>query len=188
MARECAAYQGRGASIVAIVIDTPEQNAAMVEKLALPFPILSDPNGEGAIKPYDRWDADGAMAKPAIVVVAPDGQEAYRYDGIDFMDRPNDDEVFAALDGLGLPPLATTVSPLPHLLPNPGPRAMKLGDLGPYMRGVRSAMKAMTARARDPFDRDEAERTARMAERYITAQGATLRVTTIRSASGIEDG
>ena len=151
IAREYAAYRGRGASIVAIVVDTPEQNAAMVEKLALPFPVLSDPDGEGAIKPYDLWDADGDMAKPAIVVVAPDGQEAYRYDGIDFMDRPNDDEVFAALDGLDLPPLTTPVGPLPHLPPQPGPRAMKLGDLGAYMRGVRSAMKAMTTRARDPF-------------------------------------
>ena len=188
MAREYAAYLGRGASIVAIVVDAPEQNAAMVEKLALPFPILSDPDGEGAIKPYDLWDADGDLAKPAIVVVALDGREAYRYDGVDFMDRPNDDEVFAALDGLGIPPLETPVGPLPHLPPHPGPRAMKLGDLGVYMRGVRSAMKAMTARARDPFDRAEAERTLRMAERYVAAQGATLRVTTTRSASGAEDG
>lgn len=181
MAREYAAYLERGATIAAIVIDSPEQNAAMVEKLVLPFPILSDPDGEGAIKPFDLWDADGAMAKPAIVVVTPDGQEAYRYDGVDFMDRPNDDEVLAALDGLGLPPLEAPVGPLSHLSPHPGPRAMKLGDLGVYMRGVRSAMKAMTARARDPFDRAEAERTSKMAERYMAAQGATLRVTAARA-------
>lgn len=168
MAREYAAYLGRGASIVAIVVDAPEQNAAMVEKLALPFPILSDPDGEGPIKPYDLWDAAGDMAKLAIVVVASDSREAYRYDG-DFMDRPNDDEVFAALNGLGLPPLETPIGPLPHLPPHPGPPAMKLGDLGVYMRGVRSGTKAMTARARDPFDRAGAERTARMAERYVAA-------------------
>ncbi len=184
MAREYAAYLGRGASIVAIVVDAPEQNAAMVEKLALPFPILSDPDGEGAIKPYDLWDADGDMAKPAIVVVALDGREAYRYNGVDFMDRPNDDEVFAALDGLGIPPLETPVGPLPHLPPHPGPRAMKLGDLGVYMRGVRFAMQAMAARARNAWDLAEAERTGKMAERYIAAQGATRRVTADRVASG----
>lgn len=188
MAREYAAYLGRGATITAIVIDTPEQNAAMVEKLVLPFPILSDSDGEGAIKPYDLWDADGSMAKPAIVVVAPDGREAYRYEGVDFMDRPNDDEVLTALDGLGLSPLEAPVGPLSYLAPRPGPRAMKLGDLGAYMRGVRSAMQAMAARARDPFDRAEAERTSRMAERYIAAQGATLRIATTRSRSDAENG
>ncbi len=187
MAREYAAYLERGATIAAIVIDSPEQNAAMAEKLALPFPILSDPDGEGAIKPYDLWSPDGDMAKPAIVVVAPDGREAYRYDGVDFMDRPNDDEVLTALDGLGLPPLKAPVGLLSHLPPHPGPRATKLGDLGVYMRGVRFAMQAMAARARDPFDQTEAERTSRMAERYIAAQGSTLRVTAARSASGAED-
>ncbi len=183
MAREYAAYLERGATIAAIVIDAPEQNAAMVEKLGLPFPILSDPNGEGAIKPYNLWDADGAMAKPAIMVITPDGREAYRYDGVDFMDRPNDDEVLAALEGLSLPPLEAPVSLLSHLPPQPGPRATKLGDLGVYMRGVRFAMQAMAARARDPLDKAEAERTATMAERYVAAQGATLRATAGGAAS-----
>jgi len=129
MAREYAAYLGRGASIVAIVVDAPEQNAAMVEKLALPFPILSDPDGEGAIKPYDLWDADGDTAKPAIVVVAPDGREAYRYDGVDFMDRPNDDEVLTALDGLGLPPLKAPAVPPAAPPGSPSDKAGRLGSL-----------------------------------------------------------
>ena len=188
MAREYAAYLRRGATIAAIVIDSPEQNAAMAEKLALPFPILSDPGGERAIKPYGVWDGEGKMAKPAIVVVAPDGREAYRYVGVDFMDRPNDDEALAALDGLGLPPVAATLGRVPHLTPRPGPRATTLGDLGVYMRGVRFAMRAMAARARDPFDRAEAERTARMAERYLAAQGATVRATAGRAAGGAGDG
>ncbi len=78
MARDYNAYSERGATIAAIVIDTPEQNAAMAEKLALPFPILSDPDGERAIKPCDVWDESGKMATPAIIVLAPDGQEIYR--------------------------------------------------------------------------------------------------------------
>ena len=54
---------------------------------------------------------------------------------------------------------------------------MPLADLGVYMRGVRFAMQALAARTRDPWDRSEAERSSRMAERYVTAQGATRRVT-----------
>ncbi len=187
MGREYGEYLRRGATIAGVVIDAPGQNAAMVQKLALPFPILADPEGEGAAKPYGAWDAAGNMAKPAIVAVAPDGAEAYRYVGVDFMDRPGDDEVLAALGALGLPPIEAPVGPVGHLPAEPGPRATKLADLGVYMRGVRFAMQAMAGRARDPFDQAEAERTSRMAERYIAAQGATLRVTTVRSGSGTED-
>ncbi len=102
MAREYEQYTRRGATIAAIVIDTPEQNAAMVAKLALPFPILSDPDGERAIKPLGVWDADGKMATPATIVLASDGREVYRYVGVDVKDRPNDDEILEALTSLGL--------------------------------------------------------------------------------------
>ena len=176
MAREYDAYTRRGATIAGIVVDAPEQNAAMVEKLALPFPILSDPDGEGAIKPLGVWDAAGKMATPAIVVLAPDGHEAYRYAGVDFMDRPNDDEILEALSSLDLPATATPTGTIPHLDPRPGSRATRLEHLAVYLRGVRFASIALAGRARDPFDKAEAERTSRMAERYIAAQGATLRL------------
>ncbi len=176
MARDYDAYTRRGATIAAIVIDTPEQNAAMVEKLALPFPILSDPDGERAIKPLGVWDEEGKMATPAIIVLAPDGHEVYRYAGVDFMDRPNDDEILEALSSLGLPATETPAGTIAHLDPRPGARATKLENLAVYMRGVRFASKALADRARDPIDKAEAERTSRMAERYVAAQGATLRL------------
>ncbi len=182
MGREYDAYTRRGATLAAIVVDAPEQNAAMAEKLALPFPILSDPEGEGATKPYGVWDEAGRMAKPAIVVVAPDGTEAYRYAGVDFMDRPNDDEILEALSSLGLPATETPAGTIAHLDPQPGSRATKLEHLAVYMRGVRFASMALADRARDPFDKAEAERTSRMAERYIAAQGATLRLVNQHSA------
>ena len=163
-------------TIAAIVIDPREQNAVMVEKLAVRFPILSDPEGAGAIKPYDVWDAEGKMATPAIVVLVPDGHEAYRYAGVDFMDRPNDDEILEALSSLGLSATETPTGTIPHLDPRPGSRATRLEHLAVYMRGVRFASMALAGRARDPFDKAEAERTSRMAERYIAAQGATLRL------------
>ncbi len=176
MAREYDQYTLRGATLAAIVVDMPEQNAAMVKKLAVPFPILSDPDGERAIKPCGVWDDAGRMATPAIIVLAPDGHEVYRYAGVDFMDRPNDDEILEALSSLGLPATEAAAGTIAHLNPRPGSRATKLDNLAVYMRGVRFASKALADRARDPFDKAEAERTSRMAERYITAHGATLRL------------
>ncbi len=177
MARHYDDYTSRGVSIAAIVIDPPEQNAAMVEKLALPFPVLADPDGSGLIKPMGVWSDEGQMARPAIVVLRPDGAEVYRYVGVDFMDRPNDDDTLVALDGLGLTALDDSPAPLPNLAPQPSGRAINLHDLGPYMRGVRFAVRALAERARDPFDRGEAERTATMAERFLAALGATQRLT-----------
>ena len=177
MARAYDDYLRRGATVAAIVIDPPGQNAAMVAKLALPFPVLSDPDGTGAIKPYGVWDPQEALSKPAIVVLAPDGREVYRYVGVDYMDRPHEDEAQAALEGLGLPPLDLPIATVPHVDPAPGPRAYSLPDLAVYMRGVRYATQALAGRARDPVDRAEAVRTLEMAKRFLAAQGTTLRVT-----------
>lgn len=176
MARSYDEYPRRGATIAAIVIDTPGQNAAIVTTLALPFPVLSDPTGEYAIKPFDVWDEARSMSKPAIIVLSPDGREVSRYVGVDFMDRPHEDDALRALDELGLPPIDLPIATVPHIKPEPGPRAMPLPDLAVYMRGVRSSTQSLGARARDPFDRDEAERTMKMAERFIAAQGATRRL------------
>jgi hypothetical protein len=176
MAREYQEYTNRGASIAAISIDTPAQNAGMAEKLVLPFPVLSDPDGSLALKPLEAWNEAGEMAQPAIIVVSPDGAEAYRYVGEDFADRPGDADVLAAIEELELPPIDAGDGPVRHIEPRPSGRAIELANLAVYMRGVRFAMVALAGRARDPFDRKEAQRTAQLAERYIAAQGATLRL------------
>lgn len=177
MARDYGDYARRGATVAAVVIDPPERNAAMVEKLALPFPILADPVGDTAAKPYGVWDDGGRMALPAIVVLGPDGEEAYRYVGVDFMDRPNDDDLLAAVERLDLPAIEPATEIVPHLPPRPGPRAVALRDLAVYLRGVRFAMAAMAERARDRFDRTEAERTVVMADRYLAAIATRRRLT-----------
>lgn len=176
MARSYEEYLRRGATIAAVVIDAPGQNAAIVATLALPFPVLSDPAGDGMIKSFGVWDDNGSMSKPAIIVVSPDEREIFRYVGVDFMDRPHENDALTALDGLGLPPLDLPIATVPHLPPVPGPRALPLPDLAVYMRGVRFATQALAARARDPVDRDEAERTTKMAERFVAAHGATRRL------------
>ena len=101
-ARKYQEFQQRGAEITAISTDTPGQNKAMIDKLRLPFHLLSDPEGDRAIKPYGVWNEQGRIAVPSIVVVAKDSTIRYLYKGQDFADRPGDAEVLDALDkGIG---------------------------------------------------------------------------------------
>jgi peroxiredoxin len=90
-------FESAGISVAAIVVDSVEQNQAMVEKLLLTFPILSDPDSR-VIREWDLLNgAEGDIARPAIFGIRPDGAIAYRYVGEDFADRPTDEELFAGL-------------------------------------------------------------------------------------------
>lgn len=79
-----------------ISVDAPQQNRALIEKLILPYSLLSDPDGD-VIKRYDVWDEEGQIARPAIFAIDRDGVVRYVYVGQDFADRPGDDVVYAAL-------------------------------------------------------------------------------------------
>jgi hypothetical protein len=176
LARTYEEFTGRGARIAAISVDPPAANAGMVEKLVLPFPVHSDPDGEQAIKPYGVWHEGRNIAKPAIVVLAPDGGEVFRYVGADFMDRPGDEEILAALDALALSAVPPSTGMIEHMEPSPSPRTFPLEALAPYMRGVQMSMTGIAERMRDPADRAEVTRTSKMAEQFLKAQAATRRV------------
>ena len=86
-------------SLAGISVDPIENNRAMVEKLMLPFPLLSDPEGR-VIKQLGVWtDAEGGIAVPSIFAIRKDGSIAWQYVGSDYADRPTDDELFASLHG-----------------------------------------------------------------------------------------
>ena len=88
-----------GVDLAGISVDPVENNHAMVAKLLLPFPLLSDPEGR-VIKEWGVWsDGDGGMAKPAIFAVRSDRSVGWTYVGRDFADRPPDDDLFASLRG-----------------------------------------------------------------------------------------
>ena len=70
----------------------------MIDKLLLPFRIVSDPEGDLAIKSYGVWDEQGRIAVPAIVANGQDGRIRWFYRGKDFADRPLDAELFGALE------------------------------------------------------------------------------------------
>ena len=79
-----------------ISVDPPDRNRAMVDKLLLPFGLLSDPEGE-VIKRYGVWSERDSIAVPAIFVIDAQGVVRYAYQGQDFADRPGDGPVFEAL-------------------------------------------------------------------------------------------
>ena len=90
-------FKAEGVSVAAIVVDPEENNRAMVGKLLLPFPILSDPESR-VIKEWDVLNAaEHDIARPATFVIRRDGTISYRYVGVDYTDRPTDEEVFAGL-------------------------------------------------------------------------------------------
>ena len=69
----------------------------MIDKLLLPFDLLTDPEGEVAIQPFGFWDAAGRISKPALVLTDGQGVVLYVYEGRDFADRPKDDVLMGAL-------------------------------------------------------------------------------------------
>ena len=88
-----------GVNLAGISVDPIENNRAMVDKLLLPFPLLSDPDGR-VIKEWDVWNEnDGGIAKPSIFAIRKDGSIGWAYVGRDFADRPTDDELFESLRG-----------------------------------------------------------------------------------------
>jgi hypothetical protein len=122
----------------------------MVDKLALPFPLLSDPRGE-LIKLLGLWNAEESVAVPSIVVVDRSGTIRYMYAGEDFADRPGDEEIFAALDGLedGDPtPEEPEVRVVGSDTESVGPDkpAQTLEKLLPYYRGVNFTTIALKKR------------------------------------------
>jgi len=135
-----------GVRVYAISIDSPERNAAMVDKLSLPFPYLSDPDRSEAILPYGLADEkdDRMLSLPALVALTPDREEVFRFVSRDFAERLPEDEVVAAMQRLNLSP---TTQDMPRLgTIEAGPRSLSLPSLRTYLRGARFAALAMGLR------------------------------------------
>jgi hypothetical protein len=160
-----------GVRIVAISIDAPERNAAMVEKLSLPFPYLSEPDRSQAIIPYGVADEkdERHIARPAIVVVTPAYKEAFRFVSRDFADRVPEDEVVAAVQQMNLSP--TTQEPPELGTGEPGPRSLSPPSLRIYFRGARFAAQAMGLRHGHHAEKIKEDSEAYVAEmdRYTAA-------------------
>jgi hypothetical protein len=120
----------------------------MVTKLDLPFPMLSDPDRSAAIDPLGLADpADPReIARPALVLIAPGGEEVWRFVSRDFADRLPEEEVLRRVRQASWP-ATSQVSPA-IAAAEPGPKAMPLDLLPAYFRGARFAALAMGKRHR----------------------------------------
>jgi peroxiredoxin len=143
IAREFEEFESRGAQVAGISVDPPSNNARMVGKLLLPFPLLSDPEGE-LVRLFGLWNEEEGVAVPSVVVVDQSGEVRYVYSGTDVADRPRNEEVLAALDGLdrgierltGGPEFQVGAAQAGRSSVRPDRRAMEFEQLIPYYRGV----------------------------------------------------
>ena len=153
--------------LLAIDIDSPEQHAAMVEKLQLTFPFLSDPDRQLAIEPYGLSNPTDPrmLAIPTAVLIAPGGEEVSRTVSADFADRPTEDALVEAAQGLGLAPV-TQEAPRPGT-PEAGRGANKVHELVPYFKGAKFAARAMSLRF--PEAKESSKAYGAQMDRYIEA-------------------
>jgi len=171
MAQRHGEFLELGGRVFALSADSVAQNTAVVEKLALPFPILSDPDRSRAITPLGFADEDDPrqISRPATVIVAPDGEVVFSVTGRDYADRPDEDTLLTELRGLGLP---STTQVAPELgVAQAGETAMAYEGLPFYFRGAKFAGLALRGRHRDLGEefRDDAKDYVRMVERYMEA-------------------
>lgn len=168
--------------MVGISVDPPSHNRPMVEKLGLPFALLSDPRGD-LIKTLGLWNENEGVSEPAIVVLDGSGGVRYAYSGGgDFSDRPPNETLFELLDGIesgGEPENSEkTVSVSAEEAENetvrPEKPALPLETLKPYYLGTRFATIAMQKKL-DGEARDKVDEYQGLVEEYDAAVRKTLK-------------
>lgn len=90
-----------GAEVIAVSVDTTEESARLAAGLGLGFPILSDVERRaihdwGLVHEGGR-PGGGAIARPAIYIVEPDGRISWRSLTENYRVRVRPEQVLAAL-------------------------------------------------------------------------------------------
>ena len=164
----------RGVRLFGLSADTPGQNAAVMEKLDLRFPLLSDEDRQAAITPLGFADEKDPrqISRPGLVIIDPEGKVVHREEGSDYADRPDEDELLAVIEGLGF---ESAVQDEPAIGPaEPGEKAMPLEGIPHYFRGAKFAVLALRSRYRGLSDdlKDDTKQYAQRMDRYIEAMRA----------------
>jgi hypothetical protein len=131
----------------------------MVEKLDLPFHLLSDPRGE-LIKHCDLWNDEEGASEPAIVALDKSGRVQYLYSGgTDFADRPQEESLLYILDrvvsesdedyGGDEPEFQISAEEAENETVRPDKPTITLEQLKPYYRGVYFATVSMNKKLVD---------------------------------------
>ncbi len=136
----------------------------------LPFRWISDPGGQRLAQPLDAWDEKAKIFRPIVLAVAPDGREIYRELSRDFTDRPDDEPILAAIEGLSLPARAIPQRWAPQdVEPQPSKRAFTPAAFIPYFRAIRFNTLALSERMVDPRDRDQLLTEHHMADSFLAS-------------------
>lgn len=161
-----------GAEVAAVSVDDDERQAGMAQRWRLPnFALVSDPGGADILQPLGLFDPEerGGIALPAMLLYAPDGTEAYRYEGRDFADRTSDDDLYAALDELAL----SSIDPVPWTPTATPPDDLRgyfrPDDFATYFRGNRFGAIAIGGRLDDSAARAVAREHRKMSEASLEA-------------------
>lgn len=131
----------------------------MVEKLDLPFHLLSDPRGD-LIKRCGLWNEEEGVSEPAIVALDKAGTVQYLYSGgSDFADRPQEESLLYILDRVGAesdeeyggdePEIQISAEVAEKDTVRPDKPVMALEQLKPYYRGVYFATVSMNKKLVD---------------------------------------
>jgi peroxiredoxin len=93
-----------GGALAGISVDAPSQTAALEARLAedggpLGFPLLCDGTRQ-ATRAFGVYDSEHDIALPAVVILGADGRVAWKHVGESITDRPEEDDVIAALEAL----------------------------------------------------------------------------------------
>ncbi len=162
-----------GGEVIALSVDSDERNAAMFARWPTPhIRYVSDPVGERLLQPLGLFDPDerGGIALPGLVLVDPSGKEPFRYEGRDFADRTHDEDVFDALEGLGLDAIeAPAGGPVDDDVDVAQKGAFRTELFGPYFLGNKFGALAIRGRAEGDEARALAKEHSQMADGMLEA-------------------
>ncbi len=161
-----------GAELVAISVDDEARQAGMALRWSLTHTrMVADPGGVDFLQPLGLFDPKerGGIALPAMIAFAPDGTEVYRYRGRDFADRTNDDDLWAALEPLGLAPVDPSAWTPTAAVPTDLSGFFQPEDLALYFRGNQFGAHAIAGRLDDPAAKSIALQHRDMASATVTA-------------------
>jgi peroxiredoxin len=98
MQANISAYERVNARVVAVTLDSPETNAALLGQAQLAYPLVSVDTAT-----FERWGVlapDQATVLPATYVVDPAGVVRFQHIGRDAADRTTDAEMVTVLETL----------------------------------------------------------------------------------------
>lgn len=81
---------------MAVSVDPAEKSQALVEKLGLTYPVLSDME-RSATKAFGVHDPANDIAWPAVFIIAKDGAILWRNLSETYKERPKPDQIIEAI-------------------------------------------------------------------------------------------